>query len=299
MVLELSFLIAGIAQSIIPERVKSVVEMVVNDILSTSPIVAADLCVDENVHMAGSMIVFAVSTATERTRATEEDASHEYSQLRNDFFVSVSLASLNNVLDFSLSKSTVSLLVSMPAAHNLSLLKNVYPIFYNLCPGRSLELIFTPSGSVCPGAMARDGINVFCVDVPVGLAMRSAGAAVHGVFSLRLNVTAGVAGLALEQGNRVRFTLARVVFTVNVPTSTIQTLYAESLEGDMRHFFNSVVLPHFSNHIKGISIPFNMANPFSSVLNGTVSLWLDGAACDSIAASVLETFHSGTIRIAA
>ncbi|KAH8612791.1 hypothetical protein ERJ75_000852900 [Trypanosoma vivax] len=114
--------------------------------------------------------------------------------------------------------------------------------------------------------------------------MRSAGAAVHGVFSLRLNVTAGVAGLALEQGNRVRFTLARVVFTVNVATSTIQTLYAESLEGDMRHFFNSVVLPHFNNHIKGISIPFNMANPFSSVLNGTVSLWLDGAACDSIAA---------------
>ncbi|KAH8617528.1 hypothetical protein ERJ75_000363600 [Trypanosoma vivax] len=77
--------------------------------------------------------------------------------------------------------------------------------------------------------------------------MRSAGAAVHGVLGLRLNMAAVVAGLALEQGNRMRFTLAAVVFTVNVLTSAIQTLYAESLEGDMRHFFNSVVLPYFNN----------------------------------------------------
>ncbi|KAH8616436.1 hypothetical protein ERJ75_000479000 [Trypanosoma vivax] len=122
--------------------------MMVNDILSTSPIVAAELCDDEDAHMADSMIVFAVSTATETTRATEEDASHEYSQLRNDFFVTVPFASLDDVLDFILSKSTVSLLVSKTAAHNSSLLKNVYPNFYNLCPGRSLELIFTPSCSV-------------------------------------------------------------------------------------------------------------------------------------------------------
>ncbi|KAG8344401.1 hypothetical protein TRVL_04763 [Trypanosoma vivax] len=110
----------------------------------------------------------------------------------------------------------------MPAAHKLSLLKNVYPNFYNLCPGCSLEFVFTPSWAVWLEATARDGINVFCIDVPVGLGMRSAGAAVHDVLSLRLNVTAGVAGLALEQGNRVSFTLARVEFTVNVATPTVQ-----------------------------------------------------------------------------
>ncbi|KAG8340626.1 hypothetical protein TRVL_08546 [Trypanosoma vivax] len=147
--------------------------------------------------------------------------------------------------------------------------------------------------------MARDGINVFCVDVSLGLAMRSAGEAVHGVLGLRLNVTAGVAGLALEQGNRVRFTLARVEFTVNVATSAAQMPYVESLEGDMRRFFKSVVLPHFNNHIKGTSIPFNMANPFLSVLNGRVGVGLHGAACDSIVAFMLETFNSGTIRVAA
>ncbi|KAH8609275.1 hypothetical protein ERJ75_001218300 [Trypanosoma vivax] len=103
------------------------------------------------------------------------------------------------------------------------------------------------------GGNGQDGINVFCVDVPVGLAMLSGGAAVHDVLSLRLNVTAVVAGLALEQGNRVSFTLAAVVFTVNVLTSAIQTLYAESLEGDMRPFSRSVVLPYFNNHVKGIS----------------------------------------------
>ncbi|KAH8610530.1 hypothetical protein ERJ75_001091800 [Trypanosoma vivax] len=139
-VLELSFLIASIAQSIILERIKSVVEMVVNDILSTLAIVSADLCDDENAHMADSMIILAVSMATERTRATEEDASHEYSQLRNDFFVTASLASLNNVLDFILSKSTVSLLVSMPSAHNSSPLKNVYPSVYNLVQAACLNL---------------------------------------------------------------------------------------------------------------------------------------------------------------
>ncbi|KAH8617531.1 hypothetical protein ERJ75_000363700 [Trypanosoma vivax] len=145
--LELSFLIAGIVQSIIPERVKSVVEVMVNDILSTSPIVVAELRDDENVHMSGSMIVLAVSTATERARATEEDASHEYSQLQNDFFVTASLASLNDVLDFILCKSTVLLSVSIPAAHNSSLLENVYPSVYNLCPGCSLELVFILSDS--------------------------------------------------------------------------------------------------------------------------------------------------------
>ncbi|KAH8608801.1 hypothetical protein ERJ75_001260800 [Trypanosoma vivax] len=237
----------------------------VNDILSTSPIVAAELRDDENVHMAGSMIILAVSTATEMSRATEEDASHEYSQLQNDFFVTASLASLNNVFDFILSKSTVSLSVSKTAAHNSSLLENVYPSVYNLCPGCLLELIFTPSGSVCPEAMGKDGINVFCIDVPVGLAMLSGGAAVHDVLSLRLNVKAGVAGLALEQGNRVHFTLARVEFTVNVLTSAIQTPYVESLEGSMRRFFKSVVLLHFNNHIKGISIPLNTSNLCSSV----------------------------------
>nr|CCD21853.1 ESAG5-like [Trypanosoma vivax Y486] len=263
LMLELSFLIAGIAQSIIPERVKSVVVMV-NDILGTSPIVAAELR-DENAHMADSTIILAVSTATEMLRATEEDASHEYSQFRNDFFVTASLAGLNNVLDFILSKSTVSLSVSIPAAHNSSLLENVYPNVYNLCPGCLLELVFTPSGSVCPEPMGKDGISVFCIDVPVGLAMLSGGAAVHDVLSLRLNVTAGVAGLTLEQGNRVRFTLARVVFTVNVLTSAIETPHAESLEGSMRPFSRSVVLPHFNNHIKSISIPFNTSNLCSSV----------------------------------
>ncbi|KAH8610405.1 hypothetical protein ERJ75_001104600 [Trypanosoma vivax] len=135
--------------------------MVENDILSTSPIVAADLCDDENAHMAGSTIILAVSMATERTRATEEDASHEYSQFQNDFFVTASLASLNNALDFILSKSTVSLSVSMPVAYNLSLLENVYPNVYNPCPGRGLELIFTPSGAVRLEPMSKDGINVF------------------------------------------------------------------------------------------------------------------------------------------
>ncbi|KAH8604448.1 hypothetical protein ERJ75_001716900 [Trypanosoma vivax] len=236
----------------------------VNDILSTSPIVVAELR-DENAHMADSMIILAVSTATEMSRATEEDASHEYSQFRNDFFVTASLASLNNVFDFILSKSTVSLSVSMSAAHNSSLLENVYPNVYNLCPGCLPELIFTPSGSVCPEPMGKDGISVFCIDVPVGLAMLSGGAAVHDVLSLRLNVTAVVAGLALEQGNRVSFTLAAVVFTVNVLTSAIQTLYAESLEGDMRPFSSSVVIPYFNNHIKGISIPLNTSNLCSSV----------------------------------
>ncbi|CCD18986.1 hypothetical protein ERJ75_001770800 [Trypanosoma vivax] len=236
--------------------------------------------------MAGSIIVLAVSTATERTRATEEDASHEYSQLRNDFFVTASLASLNKVLDFILSKSTVSLSVSIPAANNSSLLENVYPNVYNLCPGSLLELVFTPSGALCLEAMGKDDINVFCVDVSVGLGMRSAGSAVHDVLGLWLNVTAGVAGLTLEQGNRVRFTLARVEFTINAATPMVQ--YRRSMlcrwGGNMRPFSRSVVIPYFNNHVKGISIPFNMANPFPSVLNGTVSLWLVGAACDSIAA---------------
>ncbi|KAG8341401.1 hypothetical protein TRVL_07766 [Trypanosoma vivax] len=242
------------------------VEMV-NDILSTLPIVAAELCVDENAHMAGSMIILPVSTATERTRATEEDASREYLQLRNDFFVTASLANLNNVLDFILSKSTVSLSVSMPSAHNSSPLKNVYPNVYNPCPGRLPELIFTPSGAVCLEATTKDDINVFCIDAPVGLAMRSTGGAARDVLSLRLNVTTGVAGLMLEQGNRVRFTLARLEFTVNVLTSTVK--YRRSMlcrwGGNMRPFSSSVVLPHFNNHVKGISIPFNTSNPFSSV----------------------------------
>ncbi|KAH8606723.1 hypothetical protein ERJ75_001485700 [Trypanosoma vivax] len=63
-VLELDFLIVGIVQSIMPERVKSMA-MMVNDILSTLLIVSAELRDDENAHMAGSMIVLAVSTATE------------------------------------------------------------------------------------------------------------------------------------------------------------------------------------------------------------------------------------------
>ncbi|KAH8617460.1 hypothetical protein ERJ75_000373600 [Trypanosoma vivax] len=239
--------------------------MVVNDILSTLPTGFVELRGDENVHMPGSMIILAVSTGTEMSRATEEDASHEYSRLRNDFFVTVPFASLDDVLDFILSKSTVSLLVSKTAAHNSSLLENVYPSVYNLCPGCLLELIFTPSGSVCPESTAKDDINVFCVDVSAGLAMLSGGAAVHDVLSLRLNVTAGVAGLALEQGNRVRFTLACVEFTVNVLTSAIQTPYVESLEGSMRHFFKSVVIPPFNNRVKGISIPLNTSNTFSSV----------------------------------
>ncbi|KAG8340367.1 hypothetical protein ERJ75_001485600 [Trypanosoma vivax] len=168
----------------------------------------------------------------------------------------------------------MSLSVSKTAAHNSSLLKNVYPNVYNPCPGRLLELIFTPSCSVWLKAMAKGDINVFCVDVPVGLAMQSTGGAARDVLSLRLNVTAGVAGLALEQGNRVRFTLAPVVFTINVLTSTIQTLYVESLEGDMGIFSNSVVIPHFNNHVKGISIPFNTSNPFLSVSDIWVNLGL-------------------------
>ncbi|KAH8618275.1 hypothetical protein ERJ75_000290900 [Trypanosoma vivax] len=240
--------------------------MVVNDILSTSPIVAAELR-DENAHMVGSMIIFAVSTATERTRATEEGASEEYSQLRNDFFVSASLFGLDDVLDFILSKSTVSVSVVMPSIYNSSLLKNMYPNVYNLCPGRLLELVFTPSVSVYLGSTAKDDINVFCVDVSAGLAMLSGGAAVHGVLSLRLNVTGGVAGLTLEQGNRVRFTPKRVEFIINVPTPTVQ--YRRSmlclLGGNMRPFSCSVVILYINNHFKGISIPFNMVNHSLSV----------------------------------
>ncbi|KAG8341726.1 hypothetical protein TRVL_07446 [Trypanosoma vivax] len=111
--------------------------------------------------------------------------------------------------------------------------------------------------------------------------MRSAGAAVHDVLSLRLNVTAGVAGLALEQRNRVRFTLARVVFTVNVATSAIQTLYVESLEGDMRHF--STVL--YSLTLTTISRAYRYHSTRQTYAQ--VSLGRMGeprAACDSIVA---------------
>ncbi|KAH8610412.1 hypothetical protein ERJ75_001104700 [Trypanosoma vivax] len=104
--------------------------------------------------------------------------------------------------------------------------------------------------------------------------MLSAGAVVHAVLSLRLNVTSGMAGLTLEQGNRVSFTLARVEFTINVATSSAQMPHVESLEGSMRRFFKSVVLSHFNNHVEGILIPFNMANPFLSVSDVWVSLGL-------------------------
>ncbi|KAG8339981.1 hypothetical protein TRVL_09190 [Trypanosoma vivax] len=87
-VLELSFLIAGIVQSIILERVKPVVEMVLNDILSTSPIVVAELRDDENAHTAGSMIVLAVSTATKRTRVTRKTL---HTNARSSKMISLSL----------------------------------------------------------------------------------------------------------------------------------------------------------------------------------------------------------------